>query len=1011
MGIVYEAEQLSLHRRVALKVLPFAGTLDPRQLQRFQNEAQAAACLHHTNIVPVYFVGCERGVHFYAMQFIDGQTLAELIRQLRQPAGPAPVSARLERTTAYAAAGGMAGPGAATEGDARQPTLAAAASAQGRDYFRRVAELGMQAAEALDHAHQAGIVHRDVKPANLLLDGRGNLWVTDFGLAHVQHSEASLTMTGDLVGTLRYMSPEQALAQRVVVDHRTDIYSLGVTLYELLTLQAAFAGSDRQELLRQIAFEEPRAPRRIVKAIPAELETVVLKAMAKNPADRYGTAQELADDLRRFLDDKPIRARRPSVGQWLRRWSRRHQALVRSTAAVVLLAAIGLAVSTVLIAKAYRKEAEKAAEADAVVKFLVDDLLGSVWPENARGRKVTVEEVLANAEKKIDGTLGGQPRVEAAIRITMGRTYVRLWRYPEAERYFQRARDLYTHLQGPQAPETLWAMHLLAESYRGLGRYADAVELNEKTLALKKVTLGPNHPDTLASMNNLARCYKELGRHAEALKLNEETLALRKATLGPDHPDTLLSMSNLATCYWELGQHATVLKLFEETLALRKATLGPDHPDTLSSMSNLASCYSRLGQQAAALKLFEEALALQKAKLGPDHPYTLTCMNNLASCYQELGQHAAALKLFEETLALTKVKLGPEHRQTLTCMHNLARCYIALGQHAAALKLFEETVALKKATLGPDHPDTLVSMNGLAWCYAHLGQHAAALKLNEETLPLQKAKLGPDHPDTLGCMNDLAAYYLELGQHAAALKLFEETLALRKAKLGPEHPHTLHSMGNLASCYAGLGQHAAALKLKEETLALMKAKLGPEHPDTLLAMFNLANGYQELGEHAAALKLFEETLALQKAKLGPEHPDTLNSMQNLASLLATASDVKLRDPPRAVELAKKVVALKPKQPGAWGALGSARYQTGDWKGASADLEKAIGLRRPDDRGPNADEGFFLAMAYWKMGEKDKARQCFARTAQEMDKSAQKETPRLKMIRAEAAELLGVGKKD
>src|SRR4029453_6520441 len=168
-------------------------------------------------------------------------------------------------------------------------------AAGGREYFRSVARLGVQAAEAPDHAHQLGIVHRDVKPANLLVDAGGHLWVTDFGLAQMQ-KDAGLTMTGDLVGTLRYMSPEQALAQRVVIDHRTDLYSLGATLYELLTLQPTFDGKDRQELLRQIAFEEPRPPRRLNKAVPAELETIVLKALEKNPADRYATAQELADD-------------------------------------------------------------------------------------------------------------------------------------------------------------------------------------------------------------------------------------------------------------------------------------------------------------------------------------------------------------------------------------------------------------------------------------------------------------------------------------------------------------------------------------------------------------------------------------------------------------------------------------------------------------------------------------------------------------------------------------------
>jgi tetratricopeptide (TPR) repeat protein len=198
-----------------------------------------------------------------------------------------------------------------------------------------VAELGRQAAEALEHAHQLGVIHRDIKPGNLLVDSRGNLWITDFGLAHCQ-SQASLTMTGDLVGTLRYMSPEQALARRVVVDHRTDVYSLGATLYELLTLELAFSGTDRQELLRQIAFEEPRPLRKISKAIPAELETIVLKAMEKNPAERYGTAQELADDLERWLKDEPIRARRPTMVTRVRKWSRRHKPVVAGLAVALL---------------------------------------------------------------------------------------------------------------------------------------------------------------------------------------------------------------------------------------------------------------------------------------------------------------------------------------------------------------------------------------------------------------------------------------------------------------------------------------------------------------------------------------------------------------------------------------------------------------------------------------------------------------------------------------------------
>jgi serine/threonine protein kinase len=371
MGVVYEAEQLSLGRRIALKVLPFALTLDSRQLQRFKNEARAAAHLHHTHIVPVYSVGCERGVHFYAMQLIEGQTLADLITGLRRQNGLEP------STTARDAVGPADQPTTDYPSPPRPSarvatTVVAARSSRstmveggGSAFFRKVAELGIQAAEALEHAHQVGVLHRDIKPGNLLLDVNGHLWVTDFGLAQLQN-DAALTIAGELVGTLRYMSPEQAKARRGLVDHRTDVYALGATLYELLTLHPIFDGRDREELLRQIAFEEPIPPHRLRKSLPADLETIVLKAVSKQPEDRYASAQELADDLRRFLDHKPIRARRPSLRERVVRWSMRHRTTVTAALLLLLLATVGFATSTLLIAaektktdRAYRAERQQ----------------------------------------------------------------------------------------------------------------------------------------------------------------------------------------------------------------------------------------------------------------------------------------------------------------------------------------------------------------------------------------------------------------------------------------------------------------------------------------------------------------------------------------------------------------------------------------------------------------------------------------------------------------------------
>ncbi len=750
MGVVYEAEQLSLRRRVALKVLPFAAVLDPRHLQRFKSEAMAAAGLDHPHVVKVYGVGQDRGVHYIAMQFVDGRTLADLIRERRGESPAAPAGAA-DPTRTYApdltAATPVAGARPAGSGN-RTPADTA--------YARRVAGWGAQAAEALEHAHALGVVHRDVKPGNLLVDGRGTLYVADFGLARVA-TDPGVTGTGDLLGTPRYMSPEQAAAKHGLVDHRSDVYSLGATLYELLTLEPAVAGADRAAVLRRVADADPTPPRRVDPRVPRELETVVLKCLEKDPTRRYQSAGELAADLRRWLDHEPVRARRPGPGQRATKWAMRHRYLVRGAAAALTAAVVVGAVGSFLVwqkgretAAAYRQvkderdravkaEADAAAQRDAEARRrrqardALDAMTGQ-WMEDVLStqqkllpeHEAFLKQALSRYEEFAADT--GQDEAAragvAAAHLRAGKIRADLGLRVEAEEAYVRARQLFTQLvaEFPSAPayrEGLAASHygfgvLLS---RSRARPGEAEEAFRAALDLRRL-LAAQFPAVPAHRHELAFAHARLGSILEVMgRLGEAEAAHRAALdlrdrLAVDFPAVPLyqrvtagARVDLAGVLHKMGRPKEAEEAIRTAMPVYRR-VAEDYP-TADNRDKLAWAYNRLGflydrtrRPAEAAEAYRSSLAIQERLLA-EYPTVVRYRQGVALNHTNLGDIDLTERRYPEAEAAAReaIRLDP----TSANAHGLlGDALLGQARYAEAAAAAREAVRLDPK-LAPAH--------------------------------------------------------------------------------------------------------------------------------------------------------------------------------------------------------------------------------------------------------------------------------------------------------------------
>jgi serine/threonine protein kinase/Tfp pilus assembly protein PilF len=784
MGSVYEAEQDRPRRRVALKVIR-AAWASSELTRRFELEFQTLGRLHHPGIAQIYEAGsADSGFGqqpFFAMEMIHGKPLIDY------------------------------------------------ANASKLNTRQRLA-LMVQICEAVQHAHERGIIHRDLKPGNILVDETGQPKILDFGLARVTDSDVQATRQtdmGQLLGTLPYMSPEQVTADPTALDTRSDVYALGVILYELLAGKLPYPVSRQlHEIVQTIQQVEPTPLSSVNRVYRGDIETIVGKALEKDKTRRYSSAANLAADIQRYLEDRPITAKPASTSYQLHKFARRHKALVASVGVVFLVLVAATAVSLREAIKANRS-AETAA---ALNNFLQDDLLAQASSSGQLGASakpdpdLKVRTALDRAAEHITGKFDKQPEVEAAIRDTIGRTYMDLGLYAEARKHEERALDLERRILGAENPKTLQTMTRVGHSMRLVGKQAEAEALLLQAVEIQRRVLGPEHPDTLLSAYYLGDVYNYEGKYAQAEELYRQNLEARRRVLGPEHRSTLSSMNGLANAYNEQGKYAQAEAIYKQILEISRRVLGPEHPNTLLAMSNLALDYDSEGNFTEAEILLRQAVETRRRVLGPEHPDTLMSMQYLASVYSDEGDNAQADKMFSQTLEIRRRLLGPEHPDTLLSMTNLASIYYSEGKYAQAEKLGNETLELMRKVLGPNHPDTVWRMNNLAIVYSVLGKYTQAEALFNKALEFRRRALGPEHPGTLSTLSDMASMFQRQGKYAEAETYAAQAVAGRVHSAGKEDPDTLAAEADLVLAYYSQGKFAQSEPLAREILDIQKNK-------------------------------------------------------------------------------------------------------------------------------------------------------------------------------------------